>query len=285
MVSNSAVPHRPLRVADLLPAPLPHEHGAWIMLLAPILLAAGTLHPSAFGAELLLALTAVALFLARNAGAMALRPRDRLRGTFWTAVYLTAAALVGAPLCQPANRELLKVAALALLLLAIHSALLLAPDRRRWDRSQWGELVGAAALTLTAPAACVVAGQPLDGLAWCLWIASALFFGSGVCTVKMALAAAKERRELSAADRWRISRVTLVYHALLLAAIAAAGAHLGPIHGALAIAAYAPALVRTAISVRRLGPRLPNLRAAGIREALYTVWFVALFLAALRIGS
>src|SRR5581483_11988835 len=97
--------------------PIPHEHGAWVILYAPLFIALAATPPFALAPSLLLVLAVTGLFLAREAA--------------------------GRPLLRSYRRlALLHVGLLVVGLFALHALLLLWPARKRLDRSQWGEILG-----------------------------------------------------------------------------------------------------------------------------------------------
>ena len=75
--------------------PLPREHGAWVMLLAPLgagLVAAGPVSPLPAVA---LVVAAIAAFLTQNAAALLLRPRAPRTLIPWLGIYVGVLALPG----------------------------------------------------------------------------------------------------------------------------------------------------------------------------------------------
>jgi hypothetical protein len=262
--------------------PIPHEHGAWVILYAPLLIALAATPPFALAPSLLLILAVTGLFLAREAAGLRLRRRGQEGTAFWLGVYL-ALALAGAlPLVLVYHRlALLPIGLLVVGLFALHALLLLWPARKRLDRSQWGEILGVGALALTAPAACVVAGGALDGRAWMLWAACVLYFSSSIFFVKMLLAAVKVRGDFGWPERWRIGRDNLTYHVLLVGGTVILAARFGAGSGLLVAIAYLPVLFRAFRGWATLSNKLPPLKRVGLAETFYSLWFMGFFLAAL----
>ena len=171
-------------------------------------------------------------FLAREAAGLLLRKRGKGGTAFWLAVY-SALFLAGAlPLVLFFRvYSLLPIGIAALLLFGVHSWCLV---RGRLDRSQWGEILGVGALTLTAPAAVAVTSGRLTTVAWLLWAACLLYYSSSIFSVKMVLSAARAKRDWSESKRREIGRDCLGYHLLLTAAVGIAAFRLGGREGILA---------------------------------------------------
>jgi len=71
------------------PIPVPHEHGSWVVLYAPLLiglLAGGRPSPAA---AILLTLAATGAFLARNAAGLLVRGRGEADTPLWLALFST----------------------------------------------------------------------------------------------------------------------------------------------------------------------------------------------------
>ncbi|HLV80153.1 MAG TPA: YwiC-like family protein [Chthonomonadaceae bacterium] len=266
------------------PPPVPREHGAWVILYAPLLIALATATTLSVAPVLLLGLAVTGLFLMRDTAGLLARRRGKLGTVFWLAVYAAVFAAGVVPLLfSAAAKALIPIGLVGIGLFAFHSLLLLWPARKRLDRSQWGEILGVASLALTAPAGYTVAHGRLDSTAWLLWLACTLFFSSAVFFVKMLLAAAKIRRELDFRARLQSGRDHLIYHTLLLCIVIAAAFEIGARPGLLLVVAFAPILARAFYGWVHLSHRLPPLKRAGILETVYSLWFAGFLLAALRI--
>jgi hypothetical protein len=265
--------------------PIPHEHGAWVILYAPLVIALAVARPFAPGPAFLLLLAVTGAFLARNVAGLLIRRRGERRLERWLALYLALHADGALPLFLVYRRfALLPVGLLAALLFALHARLSVWPSRRRLDRSQWGENLAVGALALTAPAAYVAARGALDGVAWCLWAACTLFFSSSIFFVKMLLAAVKVRGAFLPRDRWNIGRDNLVYHLLLAGIVMFLAARIGGWSGTLALLAYVPVIARALVGWAALSNWLPPLKRVDLAETFYSLWFTAFFLAALLAG-
>lgn len=260
--------------------PIPHEHGAWVILYSPMILGFAASSAVAPVRWLLLGLAVTGVFLGREAAGLLLRRREKSGTAFWLGVYV-ALFLAGAlPLILYYHiTSLVQIGALAILLFCIHSYWLL---RGRQDRSQWGEILGVGALTLTAPAAVAVSTGSLTALAWLLWAACLLYYSSSIFTVKMYLSAAKSKRDWSESKRRKAGRDCFSYHLLLTVAVGLAAFRLGGREGFWLTAAYLPALARAFRAVAMLTPVLPPLKRVGVLETVLALWFTGCLLAAVR---
>jgi hypothetical protein len=261
--------------------PIPHEHGAWVILYAPLLIGFGAaLHGTVPIKWLLLTLAVMGAFLAREAAGLLLRGRGKAGTGFWLAIYAAAWLAGGLPLLLLCHlSSLLWIGALMVILFALHSLLLV---RGRLDRSQWGEILGVGALTLTAPAAYSVATAALDFRAWLVWAGCLLYFSGPIFYVKMLLAAAKSRRAWSEEKRREIGRDTFIYHALLAITLLGVALRIGGDSALWLGAAYLPTLLRAFYRAVKLTPELPPLKRIGIQETLHALWFMICFLTAIR---
>jgi hypothetical protein len=177
------------------------------------------------------------------------------------------------------------VGSIALLLFSIHSLLLKYSGRKRLDRTEWGEILGVAALTLTAPAAYTSATGYLDVRAVIIWLACVAYYSSSVFYVKMWLTAAKLKKSWCESSRRRTGQQNNVYNVMLVIAVSISASQLVSAYAALAVlAAFAPAIMRSARGYIRLSPQLPPLKKVGLQETLYAVWFTALVAVALRLA-
>ncbi|MBI4551187.1 MAG: YwiC-like family protein [Candidatus Latescibacteria bacterium] len=263
--------------------PFPHEHGAWVMLYAPLVIVLAAVRPVAVLPSLFLILTVTSVFLGQYALRVFIRRRGPRLVVAWLGVELTLLAAGLLPLLFVYRLTgLLAIGALAAALFGLHTLLLYWPSRKRLDRSQWGETLAVGALALTAPAAYVVARGGLDPIAWSIWAACVLYFSSGIFYVNMLLSAARIRGEFDARDRWRVGRDLVVYHVLLILVVGGASLAIGGWAAPLAALAYVPVLVRAFWGWATLSNELPPLTRVGLREVAYTLWFTGVFVAALR---
>jgi hypothetical protein len=255
------------------------------MLFAPMVsawLAAGR-WPGSWAA--LLVLTVTAAFLGRNAAGLALRKRGGSWEGFWAAAFgATAVLSLVALVVVGGFRGLAPVGLAAAALFAAHSRLSVRAGGRRLDRSTGGEILGVAALTLTGPAAYVVAGGEPGVTALVLWVGAFLFYTGGVLSVRSRIDAIRTRGAFGPAERRSATRHSVAYH-VLLAAVALGGASAaGGAWAWLVFAAFLPAFVRAFRLAATLSNTPPNLKVVGMVETGLAVWFSGVFAAAIRLG-
>lgn len=276
-MNTTAANVRPASAKRSFSPPIPHEHGAWVILYAPALLTFGALRHWPGTAAILLLVAVTGLFLGRNAAGLLLRGRGGRGVSIWLGIYSAVAAFAAIPLLTGrGGLSLLTIGLAASVLFTVHTLLLTRASRKRLDRSQWGELLAIAALTLTSPAAYAVTLGKLDAQALILWAACTLYFGSGIFFVKMLLGAVKVRGNFEPADRARAGRQNLVYHVLLVSVLIMAGTLAKSTAGWIGILAFAPAMIRAFAGYAFLTNTLPPLKKVGYRETLYTLWFAIL---------
>lgn len=261
--------------------PIPHEHGAWVMLYLPMVVAFVAARPEGWAPVGLLSLALAGAFLARHPADLLLRGKGGSGSVFWMLVYGMSAVAAALPLIVVWHAHaLLCVAAVAGVLFGLHAVLLEWPAKRRIDRSVFGEVLAVLGLTLSAPAAIAVSRGTIDALAWILWAGCALFFGSGIFHVKTLLSGAKHKGEMDPAARWVLGRSSVTYH-VLLAAIALASATFVRNRPWCVVAAYTPVVVRALWGAARLSRRLPPLKRVGLMETAHALWFAVWFGAAM----
>jgi hypothetical protein len=252
---------------------VPREHGAWGVLYGAFLagvVVAGRLSVPVF--LLLVTITALAFLngpltiLARRSSAP-LSSSDLARLARWLLAWGLLAAAAGLPLLLVYDMAFLLL--FGLVGLGCLSVRLFVV-RRQADRTLWGELVGTAGLALAGPAAHAVAIAGLRSAAWLLWVLLILFFASGIFYVRMqirSLAAARRGTE----DATPVRTACIAYHLLLLGIVPTLAA-IGAVSW-WALLAFAPALTRAAVGLRRLSAPL-NVRRLGWSEVALTAAFV-----------
>ncbi len=245
--------------------PMPREHGAWVILLAPLASALGI--SGTFNLDTaLLVLSVLCFFIARSsylrATASAGGPGAR-KAARWVLVWLALSAGTGFPLLWPGQRWWLIAFAAAAAPIAFQKP----------RRSSPAQGLAVAGLTLTAPVAWYVATGHLDSWAWTLWLLHTLFFASGFFYVQMHFAAVRQR------SRQGVARGTMAYH-LLLAALLAGLVAADAIPAGMALC-FVPALARAAAGILMLQPTLRIKRLAWT-EVAYAILFTATLIAAAR---
>lgn len=273
---------------------MPEEHGAWGILLVPLLCAATV--AASWNAPLLLSVVcALALFLLRGSLEV------QAPGSRWEAlvapVHLLLAALgsgAAALLVFFYQRyQLLWLGLVAAMLYGIQRWLLAKHEQDRTEkRSLPAELVGVVLLTLTAPAAWIAArGSLFDrqpSLGWShqagvkLWLLNLFFFLGGILYVKYRVRGLLVRRKFGGiGERLAFAWPLFLYHLMLIAFLAG-----GVIYNSLPAAvllAFAPGIVRANRLLFRLGLRFPIPRL-GWSEIAHAVVFAALLILAFRLS-
>jgi hypothetical protein len=192
---------------------IPREHGAWGMLLVPLLTGALVAAPSAANAWslTLLVLAALSLFWLRTpleawlgTSAMKARsaPERRLALSSALAISTLAAVAIASLLWNGRNRGLLLIGAIAAIAFAVQAWV------KRWGRKgrMPAQIIGAAGLTSTAAGAYYVTTGKLDHTLLALWLANCLFAADQVHFVQLRIHAA---RASGVADRMRLGRTFL----------------------------------------------------------------------------
>jgi YwiC-like protein len=225
---------------------IPREHGAWGILLVPLVTGASVGLWAGGGARGLapFSIVALALFWLRTPveswiGSAPIRARtsDELR-------FVRNAALVLAIVSLSAliwlfwggqNLALLGVGAAAGIAFLMQAIL-----KRIWRRARTAaQMIGAAGLTSTAPAAYSIVTGHLDTTAWTLWVANLLFAINQIQFVQLRIHAAHtaNRSEKLSAGRW-----FLIGQLILMALLAVACT--GQYFRWYAAAAFLPVLFR-----------------------------------------
>jgi hypothetical protein len=265
---------------------VPREHGAWGLLLVPLLTGALTGVPSANHALSLVALTilVVALFWMRTPleswfGVAPLRaqPGRERRLVIQVSIALGVLAAVAlAFLLRQAN-----YAGILWLGLIAGSAFLVQMILRRLGRStrMASQLVGAAGLTVTAPAAYYVATGRLDSAAWALWLANWIFAGNQIHFVQLRIHGA---RAATFAERISRGSLFLAGHALMIAALIFAWRR--EVLSGLALLAFVPVAVR-GLAWFFEPPRPLAVRRLGWTELAHALVFAVLLVLAFHFGG
>jgi len=272
--------------------PVPREHGAWIMLLLPIVAgsfigasrASLPISVDVWVRELLLIGVAVFAFAARNGISLFLRRRTNVTACRWGLVFALGTVLLAGPLLLGSGSGQVAIRYLALGVLPFvicHLVLVFINPRARLDRTLLGEIVGVAPLTATGPAAMAVASGSLGGHAMLLWLLCFGYFAGGVMYVKMLLEAARRREVWSEAVWFQTGACHLAYNVCLMSVLALVLTHPNRFAICLLIA-QAPAIVRSVKGWIRLSTVLPPLKRLGMQEATYAVWFTGFIVLALR---
>ncbi|MDP3543160.1 MAG: YwiC-like family protein [Elusimicrobiota bacterium] len=248
---------------------LPLEHGAWAILLAPILI--GLIAAPIFSplAAVLFVLGALAVFVSRAPLQVLLaKPRDR-RAQGWLAFYAVLATGAFVPL-------ILLLGCWKLLYFAVPSGLLLAENllaNRSGKRfSAFNEGAGVFGLCLGAPAAYYAASFQLDARAWSIWLLCSAFYLGPIFYVKMAALQHRAVADPGALPALSAMRArSNLYHVLTAGAVGAWAAT-GGVPSATAIPFIAAFLKSVQRGLR--APERVDFKALGYSEVGYSVLFV-----------
>ena len=243
---------------------LPREHGAWGLLLVPMVTGAGVAlhHASQIFPLILLLTAALALFWLRTPlesllGTSAMRAQTleeshTLRSAVVLLAGIAAVALTGL-LWAGRNFDLWPLGA------AVAGAFVLQAVLKRLSRRtrMLSEMIGAIGLTAAAPAAYYVIAGEFNTTAWTLWFVNLLFAGDQIHYVQLRIHTAKiQGFRARLAHGWRFAMGQALMTAIITIACMA---RLMP---AIASLAFAPLLFRgwfyfiqepTQLVVRRLG--------------------------------
>lgn len=224
---------------------VPREHGAWGLLLVPIVTAIGVAlrESNHIVPALLLLVTALALFWARTPvesllGTSALRaqtPDERRAMMYAIAAIGGVAVVAGGSLVWAGRNPALWPIAIAAGLAFVIQALL----KKQRSTRMLSEIVGTIGLTASAPAAYYVITGKFGATAWMLWVANFIFAGNQIHYVQVRIhtARAQNAREKFARG-WKFALGQIPMAALLIAACAL---HFMPW---LALIAFVPLLLR-----------------------------------------
>ena len=259
---------------------LPREHGAWAMLIVPLIVGVGV--GGKWSTSLLpLALTVLCFFLLRYPLMLAIKSRapdtrqDALR---WSAIYAALTTIGGTWLLLATPLlPLIAIGALGLASLAIYLSL----AARHAEMSTAGEWVGIAGLALGAPIAYLVATNALNATAIALYLLNVLFFGGTVLYIKFKVR--EQPRLVEPTMHWLeklwAGRVTILYHAVTLLVVALLAA-IGFMPALAAIAFALPLCKVVGGAITR--PARLNIPRLGFIELGTTIAFAAVVLLAYR---
>ena len=249
---------------------IPREHGAWMMLYAPLVVGLadgqGPLLPAWLDVVGLVLLVTGAFGLRVPVGVLLSR-RESERGLArrW-AIRYSELMLAGAVLVarNPNRIAILIVVCVAAALMASHFAL----SRRREHRTIFGELIGVAGLTVTSALGYFVAFGGDWMRAGVLWAVCFLFFGSSVFYVKWRVARRVMDRRAEPPRGEALSLAS--YHVFVIAALA--GLVLAQAVSPICAVAFLPLGARYALPLLT-GPR-PSLVQIGVSEIVLSLAFV-----------
>ncbi len=242
---------------------IPKEHGAWAVLLVPMIVVSCVVETFSLNL-MLLAGSTLAMFMSSGPVQMILRNRlagslesEKLRDAKFSAgLCLLASLILATPLLL--QRFWLLAAFGFLAAVSFFLSFFISKGTHKSIRS---DLLAVFGLTLSAPSTYYLLQGTIDSLSLELWLLNFLFFGSSVFYVHMKIAATKFREfELNASQKLLLGKMNLVYHVVVLAIITTLVAL--NYTEELAIGAFAPILIHsiygtvklsTKVSFKRLG--------------------------------
>lgn len=264
MTASAAKPAAAVSGARMRTLLIPREHGAWGLLLIPLVTGgfAGLSVAQNWLPLALLTIASLALFWMRAPAEIALGTSpirsQSASETNWLLLATTLLAsiamlCIAALLWDGANRGLLALGALAAVAFVVQALLKTLGRRARMP----AQLIGAIGLAAVAPAAWYIITGRLDSRALGLWTANWMFAGNQIHFVQLRIHAA---RAAAWREKVRLGRAFFLGQLLMIAALlAVVRAQLLP---ALGLAAFVPLLARgflwlkpgaQPLAVRRLG--------------------------------
>ncbi|MBT5872840.1 MAG: YwiC-like family protein [Candidatus Latescibacteria bacterium] len=262
--------------------PIPHEHGAWFMLLIPLSIPFMATDAIPLQPALALLLVALSAFMGQNAFRLASKPRRRPGHLFWLAIYAIALAIgVTTLIIIFGYHEIILIGTIGFSIYLV-AILIGRRSRGRFDRSITGEVMGVAALALTAPASHLIIHRELSPIAWIIYAVAVIYFISGVVFVNMLLTGARVPGVLGSQRKLKIGAINGAYHTVLLLSATILILWTPSWTNVFLLLAFVPVVVRSFHGWATLTTELPALAKVGIREAVYSVWFALFAQAAIR---
>jgi len=258
---------------------LPEEHGAWGILLVPLISSALVARGN-WSSFFLLLSCVLGLFVLRGCFQ---RMQDWRGGLSRDHLILASMTLLAASalIWGYGRTQLIGLGALGLALFLIHGRLVKLQDKRGDEkRSLAAELAGVLLLTLSSPAVWISQRGSLDGSGLKVWLLNTLFFAGGVLYVKYRVRGLLAHRKFeSFRQRAAFAWPVFVYHLLLivflLALISVQSLSMG------ALVAFAPGIFRANSLLFQLGEKFP-IKRLGWTEVGHAVVFAGLLLVAFR---
>ena len=251
---------------------LPREHGAWMMLYAPLIIGLFAYRVEPLIAVLLIIVVS-SVFFAQNALGLQLRGRGGSTNRAWLAGFGVTAAAAGAVLVPGCGLWQLLPLSLPAMPLFIWQAWQRRATRRQIDHSTANEIATVAVMALGASAAYLAGNNSWTWAVGLPWIVFTLYFSGSVLYVKMRVHDARSAVETQ--QRWRQGLACGLFHLGLgvLSVGLIAGSWPNPAFGVFCAVATTPAMTRALIAWRRLDGSVPSLRRIGVQELLSASWF------------
>jgi hypothetical protein len=224
------------------------EHGAWVIILIPVILA-GVRGGTWFPGLLLLCISSLAVFMSYVPVQTLLRrsgPAERRRALVWVGAFLSIGVASALPLVVEGRPLLLLFGAAGVGMFFLNFFL-----TRRVPRTPLSDLVAVGGLTLTGPAGLYVVSGSAGSDAFLLWLICFLFFGGTVFHVHMRIAArGRNGQVLTCGDRLHLGRSNLFYQGIVVASIGTLA--LTGVVPWLTVGAFAPMTIQAATGMCRL---------------------------------
>jgi hypothetical protein len=256
---------------------IPREHGAWGMLLVPLVTGAVVAaRPGVnFGPLALLVLAALSLFWLRTPveawlGTSAIKAQSQqersIVARFAVGIAIVATAAITALFVAGYSRDLLIIGVAAALAFATQAAVKKQGRRGRMP----AQIIGAIGLTSTSAAAYYVTGGKLDQTAMALWLANWLFAGDQVHFVQVRIHSSRSTALNEKLEQGRVFLIGQIALLVVVATLCMAGAF-----PRLVLLAFVPVLIRGVAWFLRGGQPL-NVHRLGLAELAQALIFGAL---------
>jgi len=262
-----------------IPPPIvTREHGAWAVLLVP-LLTGFALSEQIRMNHLYLFISALFFFLSYAPAQTVLRHRSRQRSednvphaaTLWGGVFVTLGFAFAAPLVLRGYFLLVPMGAVTIALFAANHLLF-----QRYGKTLAGDLLGMLALTVGAPAALYVGSASLDERHVILWFLNFFFFASGAFYVHMKIGAAGVKQSsLAPAEKVRLGYHNLLYHVIMFGVLGLS--IMVTSTSAILLLAFVPITVHALYGTISLSPRV-NFKRLGLILLGHSILFCVLLI-------
>ena len=204
-----------------VPRPIfPKEHGAWALLLVPMITAAWTAGAATLDL-LLFVLGSISVFLAYLPVQNILRghfvhdPHKVYQARFWAGLYLVVGLMFLVPLLFRRFFFIILFGVISVVAFLGNYFL-----TRRYGKTSSVDLLSVIGITVTGPSSYYIITGLLDLTALLIWLINILFFGFSVFYVRMKISAvASKKLGLSFGEKLQLGKQTLLY--LILVSMAA----------------------------------------------------------------
>ena len=251
--------------------PIPSEHGAWMMLYAPLVIVMAGLGVQDIIPAAALVIAISAAFLGQHAAGLVFRGRSTPNIWGWlggyTFLFLSSSSVL---ILKYGFFDLVWIGGLALVFLS-RQVLKVWRARKRVDHSIFGEVAAVGAMALTGPAAYMLATSTIDRIAVGVWAACLLYFAGSVFYVKMRVSASACKSEISRSHRWKLGRSLVLYEGFLVLVLSAGTALVEGV--AVVMIGFLPSVARALWGFVRLDYKPVSITRIGVGEIFYSLWF------------